>query len=875
MKTIFSFSITKLAGAFLILLVSVNTSRTQCRVKASANLVLNSGFETGIAGWTLRTGMNGCLIPPLTSMSWENSSLKISVNNNYAPPCPLPFNWRSYVLGNMTGSLIQGRPYVFTFRARTNSSTPVHFDASVRLTSSEWQIAFQNQEIKAINQWQSFCKIDLHLQPTASNIEVAFFFGQVADGTEIWIDDVFVGFPEGFAENHKIRVNQIGYLLNYPKEGLSVDSCHSFTLKNAATHAVVYSGTCQQLGKYPHTHPAQCSYELDTVWRLSFTPLLTPGQYYLETDRGMTSFPFSVQHDVYAGLRKDAFRFFYFQRCGQALSAAHWASLARPACHSQDGNATVVNTAFVPVGTKNVSGGWHDAGDYVKYTFNNALSTVLLAKAYLENPAVFSDNEQIPESGNGVPDIVDDLAFNAAFLLKLQDTVAASPDFGGVHAKVSTASWNVHTLPQQENSTRYLTPPTTISTAGFVSAMCYLYRVFSAIPAYQHLAASCSTAAFRGWHYLTTHHQTALDAVNNPSGGFISTATYDWYPDADERIWAAAELYRTFQHSAAHAYFLANYTYCNQLLLDNSYYAHDVTGSSCPAMQFHQQFAWLGFISYLDALNPDPSALTVLNNWLISHADTIVSRTNNDFFSFSLRTWGNNYNLLNNAPVLKKAFDKTGNIVYKQALHKNLDYILGKNITSYSFVTGYGSQSPTNLNHLHTRNDGSTDIPAGAMVGGPAANPITPPPLPMAYQAYNGIALYFDTCTMHAKRYLDLPYAPFPNEPTIDYNARLVYALYALLPFSITGISDPPVTPLSLRIYPNPNRGIFTLHAGQPLTRCHVEMYNGLGQRIYRKAGVSLTASVPIEISGLSSGVYIVYVRCGNQIFRQKIIIQH
>jgi hypothetical protein len=867
-----------------VLLGYESTLFAQCKIKPSTNLVVNSDFNAEISNWTLMRGMFGCKTPPLSTISHDNNALKISINNNYDSSCPSPFNWRTYVLGSMTGTLISGQPYVFTFKVKTNSNVPVNFDAAVRLTTSQWLISFNSMDIRAINQWQEFCKIALYTGSTVSNIEVAFFFGKVADGTEIWIDDVYVGSPAGFVENHKIRINQIGNLINFPKEGLSVDSCNTFVVKDVSTNSIVYSGNCQKLGKYPFTHPNVCQYELDTIWRLDYTTLNAPGNYYIESDNGKTSYNFSIKQDIYNSLRKDAFRFFYFQRCGYALSSNHWGNLARPACHNlnkQDNNAVTVDTNFNFIDNKDVSGGWHDAGDYVKYTFNNALSTVWLAKAYLENPMAFSDNEQIPESGNGVPDIVDELIWNTYFLFKLQDTNAMSPNYGGVHSKVSTLQWNVYTLPQNESAVRFLTPPTTISTAGFVAAMCYLYRVFNTLPAYQSLATACSTAAFRGWQYLNSHTQNMLDKVNEADSGYINTATYDFYPDIDERIWAAAELFRTFQDNSAHTYFINNFDTCDSLLLDNTSYLYSYcqasSSSLCPDMSYHQHYAWIGFLSYLDAPSPDPNVLNTLNIWLFRHADTIVNRTNNYPFSFSLRTWGNNYSLLNNAMVLKKAFDITNNTNYLYALNKNLDYVLGKNITGYSFITEYGSLSPVNLNHLHTKNDGFAELPKGALVGGPPATPISPPPLPSSWLDTIDMEIkwYFDTCTAHTKRYLDFPQAPFPNEPTIDYNARLVYALYSLTPYTSTGINNDSFYQKEIIVYPNPNNGIFNIKCNyNSLEKYDIDICDMLGQRTYYANGVNINTQTKINVSGMPSGLYLIIIRSRGESYFQIVIIQ-
>ena len=55
-----------------------------------------------------------------------------------------------------------------------------------------------------------------------------------------------------------------------------------------------------------------------------------------------------------------------------------------------------------------MSGGWYDAGDYNKYTNWTASYVLEFMKAYLENPEAWGDDYNIPESGNGVPDILDE-----------------------------------------------------------------------------------------------------------------------------------------------------------------------------------------------------------------------------------------------------------------------------------------------------------------------------------------------------------------------------------------------------------------------------------------------------------------------------------
>lgn len=785
------------AWVFCITIFSPN-AHAQCAVKQNTNIVVNTDFSLGLQSWSLEKGMYACTDTSLSTMAYDNGTLRVTVNNNYQT-CTQQYNWRTFIRGAMNDTLIPNKPYVFTFRVRTNSAQPITFDAAVRKASPNynWIIQFQSGSIQAINQWQQFCKMELYSGTISANIiEVVFFFGEVPDGTVIWIDDVYVGEPAGYVEEHFIRTNQLGYLVNYPKEASSVDPCSQFHLRDTETNNIVFTGNCLQQGPYPVLSTNNpCINTRDTIWKLDFTGFNTSGNYYIETTNGRYSHPFEINQDIYDQLRKDAQKFFYYQRCGQATLPQYVGNLAHPVCHLQDANADVRDSLFNPVGSKDVLGGWHDAGDYIKYTFNNSLATVLLARAYLENPTAFGDQNGIPESGNGIADIVDELAYNAMFLLKMQNVDSSSLSYGGVHAKVSTQQWNIHYLPHHEFQTRYLTPVTTISTAGFAAAMCNLYRVFRTIPAYQQLAQLTAVAANNAWNYLLNHSQNSIDPVNNPQGPYIRTALYDWYPDIDERLWAAAEMFRTFQTVSAKEYFEIHYTSCNNALLDPDLFSHYQTQHHCSAMQYHQHFAWLGFIAYLEARNPNSSVHNALQSWLLTQANTIRERTNQDFFSFNLRTWHNNYGLLNNAPLLKKAYELTNDVSYLHTIAKNLDYIFGKNIIDHSFVSAFGSRSPLQLNHLQMKNDAYTDIIPAALVGGPPGNSTnnaqTIPVFPSNPGDPNYLfTIYFEPCTIWPKRYADLPYHPFQNEPAIDYNARLVYALYALVPSQPTGTTD-------------------------------------------------------------------------------------
>src|SRR5688500_8132036 len=98
-------------------------------------------------------------------------------------------------------------------------------------------------------------------------------------------------------------------------------------------------------------------------------------------------------------------------------------------CHSLDGR-----TAYgpLPAGTYlNASGGWHDAGDLLKYLLTSSNSTAQLLLAYeitrpSMRPHVFQDrfNSWGQPRANGIPDLLDEARWGLDWLLRLHP----SPD---------------------------------------------------------------------------------------------------------------------------------------------------------------------------------------------------------------------------------------------------------------------------------------------------------------------------------------------------------------------------------------------------------------------------------------------------------------
>lgn len=96
-----------------------------------------------------------------------------------------------------------------------------------------------------------------------------------------------------------------------------------------------------------------------------------------------------------------------------------------------------------------------------------------LMLAYEDYPNVFDDNLGIPESGNGVPDVLDEVRYELEWLLKMQDEKS-----GGVYHKVTTLNFGGMIMPDEENDSLYIMPVSNCATGDFAAAMAMAARVY-------------------------------------------------------------------------------------------------------------------------------------------------------------------------------------------------------------------------------------------------------------------------------------------------------------------------------------------------------------------------------------------------------------
>ncbi len=241
----------------------------------------------------------------------------------------------------------------------------------------------------------------------------------------------------------------------------------------------------------------------------SFSLLKEPGTYYVfDPEHQTRSHPFEIGDAVYTKVLKTALRMFYFNRANFEKKAPFacqgdlcWLQRADYMGDGQDGAARSVKDQENPKTARDLRGGWWDAGDTNKYvTFSNDAVHQLLT-AYAERPEAFGDDGGIPESGNGVPDLIDEISVELDWLTKMQ------PDDleGGALLKLGNIEHN-DPVPEESNFKRYYYPEVCSSaTISLSSEFAHAAAVLRQLPGQRERAHDLMTRAERAWQHYHAH----------------------------------------------------------------------------------------------------------------------------------------------------------------------------------------------------------------------------------------------------------------------------------------------------------------------------------------------------------------------------------
>ena len=558
--------------------------------------------------------------------------------------------------------------------------------------------------------------------------------GQSATPWTFCIDNVsFAGGqpPPEYQWNTDLRlhVNQTAYLPEGPKFAtLTSDSTTAlpFQLLDSSGKAV-FTGRTKPVSGIDKTSN-------ENVQTIDFSRFSRPGTGYTLVADGVTSFPFDIAAGPYERLRTDSLDFYYTQRSGIAIDDAIAPGYARPAGHvgvppnqgdtavpcaaPKDANGDYTGPRWCDY-TLDVTGGWYDAGDHGKYVVNGGISVWQLMSIWeRERSAPVTERGKlgdgtlaIPESHNGVPDVLDEARFELEWMLKMR-VPAGKPSAGMVFHSVHDQKWTgLPLLPSDDPQPRELTPPTTAATLNFAAVMAQGARVFA--PYDRAFAARMLAAARVAW---TAANSDPI--VLQPPGG-VGGGAYDDQDVSDEFYWAAAELLITTGERQFSRFVASSPLSTADIFGERGFdWAHTAALgrldlATVPVRGRERDDASLrnGARRSVVAGAEKYLATQTGNGWGL-----VYSPSDNQF------DWGSNNLVLNNMQVIATAFDLTGNPRYRSAVLQAIDYILGRNAINQSYVTSYGE---INSHQQHSRwydhEERATLLPPpdGSIAGGP------------------------------------------------------------------------------------------------------------------------------------------------------------
>ncbi len=363
-----------------------------------------------------------------------------------------------------------------------------------------------------------------------------------------------------------MMVDQFGYLPNGDKVAVLVDpqegfnSADSYTpgsvfeVRRVSDDAVVFTGA-PTVWNEGATEP----FSGDRGWWFDFSSVTEEGDYYIYDVQGNSkSHNFRIAADVYQDVLKAAIKTFYYQRIGTPHLAEH----AGPAFADgpsfvgphQDTQARNVFDRSNPATEKDLSGGWMDAGDYNKYVTFTAQPVNELLSAYEREPGAFSDDYNIPESGNGIPDILDEVKWELDWLKKMQESD------GGVLMKVGVPSsggiGEFANPPSAITRYRYYLPKASASTVVTSLNFAHAALVYEKFPTLRSYADDLRERAIQAWDWYHANPKTA-----NADNGEIEAGDADMSLESQEQIAtvAAAYLFALTGDAKYNMYFVNNY----------------------------------------------------------------------------------------------------------------------------------------------------------------------------------------------------------------------------------------------------------------------------------------------------------------------------
>lgn len=540
---------------------------------------------------------------------------------------------------------------------------------------------------------------------------------------------------------NRIYINQVGFTKDGIKKAVMNFAADEYEIRNTSGEKV-FSGRIQKFG--PDSISGEETYVAD------FSEFKQEGSFRVCAG-DITSAAFTVSDTVYDKLMKDVLKCFYYLRCGDALSKEYAGEYYHGPCHMSP--ATVYGTDE----KRDVTGGWHDAGDYGRYSTAGAVAVAHLLYGVRFFNDLLNVKFDIPTENcdkGQFPDILSEVRVELDFLMKMQR------EDGAVYHKVTTFCHAPFIMPEEDTDELFLFSVSSIATADFAAVFALAYTVYKDYDSAY--ADKLLAASKKAYEWLLDNPKPLL--FYNVEGS--NTGQYDEAEDYSNRYWAAAALYEATG--------------------DERYYT-DVRDEKRRAADYGDKHAGFGFQGdYLTCMGwaevaglgsmslilkgADDELTKEIMTRFTSEADRLSKVAGKNGFGLPMLAedyiWGSNMELLKYMMILAVT-DRfvVSKPEYRKAICAGLDYLLGCNSMDVSYVTGHGEKAYKNPHLRPTAVDDVEDPWPGLVSGGPNRG----------LQDEKAQELPKDTAPM--KCYLDDVSCYSLNEITIYWNSPLVFAL--------------------------------------------------------------------------------------------------
>lgn len=562
-----------------------------------------------------------------------------------------------------------------------------------------------------------------------------------------------------------IRANQVGYNLDDAKVAIAFSRQplpHTFELISVPDGRVVFNGPAE-----PVTNAVWGRF--DQHVELDFSKIREAGDYVFEIGN-VHSFPVHVGKGIYAGLPAELLEFMRQQRCG----FNPWLGTN---CHLLDGRS-----AYGPLtngSPVDATGGWHDAGDMLKYLLTSGNATAQMLLAYKMNPQLNDDQfDSLGRPGtNGIPDLLDEARWGLDWMLKLHPApdqlyhqVADDRDHAGWRLPQNDSvdyGWGkggarvVYFADGQPQGLRQFKSESTgvANLAGrYAAAMALAYQIWKRDPRQHDFAGRCLQAGREVYEL-----GRAKEGVQQ-GNSFGAPYRYEETTWADDMEWGAAELFR----ATGQRRYLSDAKRYAALAADESWMGKEQT-------RHYQYYPFVnaGHFRLYDLV--DRKTKVMLAGYYRAGIERCIRMGDGNPYRVGFPFIWCSDNLAV-ALVTQCEFYRrmTGDRRYDRFEAKQRDWLLGRNPWGMTMFTGVGDIYPQDV-HLMTVQLLKRPV-RGALVDGPVYERIfkslkgvtiaQPDPL----QSFQGVAVYHDDGRDYSS-----------NEPTMDGTASaiLMFALCA------------------------------------------------------------------------------------------------